>query len=68
MKHPVVAVRHQHGYRVARPADALLNRTDCRPHQPLTILGFMERRHPGRLTAAQTASSWRGRWRIGLFI
>ncbi|EMI36454.1 hypothetical protein MTE2_4869 [Klebsiella pneumoniae VA360] len=53
MKHPVVARRHQHGYRVARPADALLNRTDCRPHQPLTIPGFMERRHPGRLTAAQ---------------
>ena len=53
MKHPVVAWRHQYRDRVARPADALLNRTDCRPHQPLACPGFMERRHPGRLTAAQ---------------
>ena len=53
MKHPVVAWRHQYRDRVARPADALLNRTDCRPHQPLACPGFMERRHPSRLTAAQ---------------
>lgn len=60
MKHPVVAWRHRHDYRAARLADALLSRTDCRSHQPLTIPGFMGRHRPDRLIAAQNrpAMAW----------